>query len=287
MKEIIVTARNIDEAMDKAVIELNVDRDLVEFEILDTPTSGFMGFGAKPARILARTGVRTATDTQPKKENKPVKNEVNKKTDFAKKETAPNKTEVKKETAPKKVEVKKTVNEAPTTKFVPKKEETEEEQAAFVPTENGVLFVESYLAELFKNMDLKVSATVTQKGRIIEVKLLGEDVGLVIGKHGDTLDAIQHIAQLAFNKKTNGAEKVRIDTEDYREKREKTLVGLAKSIANRVIKSRGKYELEPMKAYERRIIHATLQNYPMITTYSIGDDQQRRIVVAFKTKDSN
>jgi spoIIIJ-associated protein len=298
LKEIIVTARNIDDAMDKAVIQLNVDRDLVEFEILDTPTSGFMGFGAKPARILARTGVRTATEAQPKKENKPTfnKNEANKKSDFVKKEATPNKVEDKRATALNKGEVKKEAtqnkvesasNEVPTTKFVPKREETAEEQAAFVPTENGVAFVEGYLVDLFKNMDLKVNATVTQKGRIIEVKLLGEDVGLVIGKHGDTLDAIQHIAQLAFNKKTNGAEKVRIDTEDYREKREKTLVGLAKSIANRVIKSKGKYELEPMKAYERRIIHATLQNYPMITTYSIGDDQQRRIVVAFKTKDSN
>jgi spoIIIJ-associated protein len=268
LKEIITTGKNIDEAMDKAVIELNVDRDLVEFEILDAPTSGFMGFGAKPARVLARTGVRTADEKQVKKENKPAptKNETIKKPDFVKKE------------APVKME-------APVNNVAVSREKKEPE-GEFVPTENGVSFVEGYLVDLFKNMSLKVTATVVQKDRIIEVKLLGEDVGLVIGKHGDTLDAIQHIAQLAFNKNTNGAEKVRIDTEDYREKREKTLVGLAKSIANRVIKSRGKYELEPMKAYERRIIHATLQNYPMITTYSIGDDQQRRIVVAFKTKEN-
>jgi spoIIIJ-associated protein len=262
LKEIITTGKNIDEAMDKAVAELNVDRDLIEFEILDAPTSGFMGFGAKPARILARTGVRAVEENKPQKDVKPTAN----------------RNESVKKVEPEKKDI------IPTT--IAKKEEAKESEAEFVPTENGAIFVEEYLVDLFKNMSLNVNATVTQKDRIIEVKLLGEDVGLVIGKHGDTLDAIQHIAQLAFNKKTNGAEKVRIDTEDYREKREKTLVGLAKSIANRVIKSKGKYELEPMKAYERRIIHSTLQNYPMITTYSIGQDQQRRIVVAFKGREN-
>lgn len=263
MKEIITTGKNIDEAMDKAVIELNVDRDLIEFEILDAPTSGFMGFGAKPARILARTGVRAVEEKKSQKPMQPAanKSEATKKAESEKKDIIANNP-------------------------IAKKEEQKETEEEFVPTENGAIFVEEYLVDLFKNMSLKVNANVTQKDRIIEVKLLGEDVGLVIGKHGDTLDAIQHITQLAFNKRTNGAEKVRIDTEDYREKREKTLVGLAKSIANRVIKSKGKYELEPMKAYERRIIHSTLQSYPMITTYSIGQDQQRRIVVAFKGREN-
>ncbi len=259
MKEIIATGKTVDEAIEKAVAELAVDRDLIEFEILNAPTSGFLGIGAKPARILARYDVKKPEDKKeeaPKKEMKAEKPKAEKK---PVRETVP---------APK-AEAKK-----PTVNF--------EEDTDFVPSENGVQFVSDYVKQLFALMQMEVSAEVTQKGRIISVNLSGEEAGNIIGKHGDTLDAIQHMLQLAFNKKVKGGEKIRLDTEDYRMKREKTLTGLAKSIANRVIKSRGKYELEPMKAYERRIIHSALQSYPMITTYSVGVEPQRRLIVAFK-----
>ena len=258
MKEIITTAKTVDEAIEKAVLELAVDRDLIEFEILNTPTAGFLGIGAKPARILARYDVKKPEDvvSAPKKEARAPK-------------AKPEKTE------------KKVVREE--VKAEPKKPAMNyEDDTDFVPTENGVAFVEEHVKELFRLMDISVTAEVTQKGRIISVNLAGEEAGNIIGKHGDTLDAIQHMLQLAFNKKIKGGEKIRLDTEDYRMKREKTLTGLAKSIANRVIKSHGKYELEPMKAYERRIIHSALQSYPMITTYSVGVEPQRRLIVAFK-----
>lgn len=255
MKEIITTAKTVDEAIEKAVLELAVDRDLIEFEILDTPTSGFLGIGAKPARILARYDVKKPEETAelPKKEVKAPRAKVEKKV------------------------VKEEVKAEPKKQSINYEDDTD-----FVPTENGVAFVEEHVKELFRLMGISVSAEVTQKGRIISVNLVGDEAGNIIGKHGDTLDAIQHMLQLAFNKKVKGGEKIRLDTEDYRMKREKTLTGLAKSIANRVIKSHGKYELEPMKAYERRIIHSALQSYPMITTYSVGVEPQRRLIVAFK-----
>ena len=254
MKEIITTAKTVDEAIEKAVLELAVDRDLIEFEILNAPSAGFLGIGAKPARILARYDVK-------KPEEAPT-----------------SKKEVK---APKAKVEKKIVKEE--VKAEPKKPSINyEDDTDFVPTENGVAFVEEHVKELFRLMGISVRAEVTQKGRIISVNLVGDEAGNIIGKHGDTLDAIQHMLQLAFNKKVKGGEKIRLDTEDYRMKREKTLIGLAKSIANRVIKSHGKYELEPMKAYERRIIHSALQSYPMITTYSVGVEPQRRLIVAFK-----
>ena len=256
MKEIITSAKTVDEAIEKAVAELAVDRDLIEFEILNAPTSGFLGLGAKPARILARYDVK-----KPEEVKEPVK-KAEPKAPRAKAE----KKVVKEEKQP---EVKKqTVNY--------------EEDTDFVPSENGVQFVQDYVKQLFDLMGMEVSAEVPPKGRIIFVKIAGDEAGNIIGKHGDTLDAIQHMLQLAFNKKVKGGEKIRLDTEDYRQKREKTLTGLAKSIANRVIKSHGKYELEPMKAYERRIIHSALQSYPMITTYSVGVEPQRRLIVAFK-----
>ncbi|WP_407427329.1 RNA-binding cell elongation regulator Jag/EloR [Treponema sp.] len=258
MKEFIATAKTVDEAIEKAVAELAVDRDLIEFEILNAPTSGFLGIGAKPARILARYDVKKPEDKKeaPKKEAKVQKPKTEKK---PVKEAAPE---------PKAETKNTTVNY--------------EDDTDFVPSENGVQFVSDYVKKLFELMEMDVSAEVTQKGRIISVNLAGEEAGNIIGKHGDTLDSIQHMLQLAFNKKVKGGEKIRLDTEDYRQKREKTLTGLAKSIANRVIKSRGKYELEPMKAYERRIIHSALQSYPMITTYSVGVEPQRRLIVAFK-----
>jgi len=264
VKEIITSAKTVDEAIEKAVQELGVDRDLIEIEILNAPTSGFLGIGAKPARILARYDVKKPEEetSAPKKEAKAPKARPERAEKTARTEKKVVKEEVKAE--PKKPSV------------------NYEDDADFVPTENGVAFVEEHVKELFRLMDIAVTAEVTQKGRIISVNLVGEEAGNIIGKHGDTLDAIQHMLQLAFNKKIKGGEKIRLDTEDYRMKREKTLTGLAKSIANRVIKSHGKYELEPMKAYERRIIHSALQSYPMITTYSVGVEPQRRLIVAFK-----
>ncbi len=262
VKEIITSAKTVDEAIEKAVAELNVDRDLIEFEILNAPTSGFLGIGAKPARVLARYDVKKPDeDIKPKQKETVVKERAEKRVPKAPKEEP--------RTEPK----KQTVNY--------------EDDTDFVPSENGVAFVEDYVKNLFRLMDMNVTAEVTRKGRIISVNLIGDEAGNIIGKHGDTLDAIQHLLQLAFNKKVKGGEKIRLDTEDYRQKREKTLIGLAKSIANRVIKSRGKYELEPMKAYERRIIHSALQSYPMITTYSVGVEPQRRLIVAFKHRNQH
>ncbi|MBQ7950110.1 MAG: protein jag [Clostridia bacterium] len=256
MKEIITSAKTVDEAIEKAVAELAVDRDLIEFEILSAPTNGFLGLGAKPARILARYDVKKPEEV--KEEPKKVEAKAPK----AKVEKNPAK------------EVKQPETKKPTINY--------EDDADFVPSENGVSFVEDYVKKLFELMGMEMTAEVRQQGRIIFVNIAGDEAGSIIGKHGDTLDAIQHMLQLAFNKKVKGGEKIRLDTEDYRMKREKTLTGLAKSIANRVIKSRGKYELEPMKAYERRIIHSALQSYPMITTYSVGVEPQRRLIVAFK-----
>ena len=164
----------------------------------------------------------------------------------------------------------------------------DEVDESFVPNEEVEPFLENYLTGLFKAMNFEnVTFTLKRQGKYIHIDLKGDESGVLIGKRGDTLDAIQHIVQLALNKAVKGGEKVRVDTEGYREKRTKTLISLAKSIANRVIKSRGKYELEPMKAYERKIIHAALQSYPMLTTYSVGVEPERRLVVAFKGRNNN
>lgn len=274
MKEIITTGKTIEEAKLKAASELNVSPDDVTYEVLDMPANGFLGIGAKPARVLVRyEDPAEALEKQQKKEEAPKKERKPKNEKFEKRADAEPKNEEK---------FVKTERKELTHDDIFKDEPDE----SFIPNEQAEPFLKDFLDGLFKNMNFDVTYTIKRNGRYIYIDLKGETSGVLIGKHGDTLDAIQHITQLALNKAVHGGEKVRVDTEGYREKRTKTLVNLAKSIANRVIKSRGKYELEPMKAYERKIIHAALQSYPMLTTYSVGVEPERRLVVAFKPKNS-
>lgn len=274
MKEIITTGKTIEEAKLKAASELNVSPDDVTYEVLDMPKDGFLGIGTKPARVLVRyEDPAEALEKQQKKEEAPKKERKPRNEKFEKRADAEPKNEEK---------FVKTERKELTHDDIFKDEPDE----GFVPNEHAEPFLNDFLDRLFKNMNFDVTYTIKRNGRYIYIDLKGETSGVLIGKHGDTLDAIQHITQLALNKAVHGGEKVRVDTEGYREKRTKTLVNLAKSIANRVIKSRGKYELEPMKAYERKIIHAALQSYPMLTTYSVGVEPERRLVVAFKPKNS-
>ena len=259
MKETIAIGKTIEEAKKNGADELNVSVDAVVIEVLEAPKSGIFGIGAKPAKLLVKY-------TDPEEEK--IKAESKKKAELKKKE--------------KKVEkVQETFEkvEIPAEKPAEIKEEPSE---PFVPNEESIPFLEGFLKGLFEKMNFEVSYTFERDGKYIIINLVGEETGVLIGKHGDTLDSLQHIVQLALNKAVKGSEKIRIDTEGYREKREKTLAALAKSIASKVIKSKGKYELEPMKAYERKIIHATLQSYPMLTTYSVGVEPERRLIIAFK-----
>lgn len=272
MREIIATGKTIEDAKLKAAAELGVSADDVTYEVLDMPKDGFLGIGAKPARLLVKYEDVTEEEKEvkkaPAKEKKPSKTYA----DFE-----PEKIKKREEkTVNKRVEI---------THEDIFKDEVDED---FVPNEETIPFLENYLSGLFKAMNFdNVTFTLNRQGKYVHIELKGEDSGVLIGKRGDTLDAIQHIVQLALNKAVKGSEKVRVDTEGYREKRTKTLIALAKSIANRVIKSRGKYELEPMKAYERKIIHTTLQSYPMLATYSVGVEPERRLVVAFKGRNNN
>ena len=276
MKEIITTGKTIDDARLKAAEEFNVSVDDITYEVLDVPKSGILGIGAKPARILAKYDdpneaiAKNKKKEEAPKEKKPVKTLA----DFEPEKIKKHEPEKKNESE------KKHISEITHEDIF--KDDVDEN---FVPNENAEPFLENYLKNLFLNMGFSnVTFTINRQGKYLYIDLKGDDSGVLIGKRGDTLDAIQHIVQLALNMEIKGGEKVRIDTEGYREKRTKTLVSLAKSIANRVIKSRGKYELEPMKAYERKIIHAALQSYPMLTTYSVGVEPERRLIVAFKPK---
>lgn len=137
-----------------------------------------------------------------------------------------------------------------------------------------------FLDDLFFSMGMSVNIDITQSDDTLDINLSGDDMGIIIGKRGDTLDAVQYLTSLVVNRTGGPYKKVSIDTENYRAKRKEALIALANRIADKVVKTGRRHTFEPMNPYERRIIHATLQNYSAVHTYSIGDDPNRKVVVA-------
>ena len=141
-----------------------------------------------------------------------------------------------------------------------------------------------FLREILNCMDIKAEIKVKQTERGLYIDLIGPRMGIIIGRRGQTLDALQYLVSLVVNKNKGREEYVRVvlDTENYREKREETLVRLANRLAERVVKSRRMMQLEPMNPYERRIIHSALQDYPGVITYSEGEEPNRKVIIACK-----
>ncbi len=142
--------------------------------------------------------------------------------------------------------------------------------------------VRSFLKPILNSMGLEEEMEIVMDGDTLTVKLAAENIGIVIGRRGETLDALQYLLGLVVNKSSERFIRVTLDVGNYREKREETLVKLAKRLAEKVSKTRKNMTLEPMNPYERRIIHATLQNYGSVETYSIGDEPNRKVVIKYK-----
>lgn len=145
-------------------------------------------------------------------------------------------------------------------------------------TEDGVGFLES----VFGKMNVEVDIEKVEDADSILLKVTGKDSGIIIGRRGETLDALQYLTSLVVNKRNTEYKRVTIDIENYRQKREETLVRLADRLAERVVKYRRNVTLEPMNPYERRIIHSTLQNNNYVETYSVGEDPNRKVVITLR-----
>lgn len=144
--------------------------------------------------------------------------------------------------------------------------------------------VESFLTGLFVRMGVKVESEISEADGVISVNLTGEDPGMLIGRRGETLDAIQHLTNYAVNRNALSRVRVNIDTENYRQRRNEALERLADKVAGKAAKYKRNMTLEPMNSYERHIIHTTLQGYENITTYSIGNEPNRRVVIVYENK---
>ena len=141
-----------------------------------------------------------------------------------------------------------------------------------------------FLEDVFTCMGVRVTIDIDRTDKLMNINLSGENMGIIIGKHGETLDALEHLVSLAVTRGDGDYVKIVLDTENYREKRRATLVRLAENLANSVVNNKKKITLEPMSSNERRIIHSTLQNNKYVDTYSIGEDPYRKVVIALKKK---
>ena len=276
MDYITVTAKNLDDAITEALVQLEVTSDRLDYEVIEKGSDGFLGFGRKQAVIKARRKEEPVVEVKAeKKEEKPVK--VEKIAKVEKTERTEKKESVKTET---KNEFKKEHKKEKDFKKAPKKEVREETELAKVEPatiEACEKFVEDVLNAM--NMEeVKVTSTVDEEGAL-SITMEGKNMGILIGKRGQTLDSLQYLTNRVANKMQDGYVRVKLDTEDYRRRRKETLENLAKNIASKVKRTRRTVALEPMNPYERRIIHSALQSDPAVSTHSEGEEPYRKVVV--------
>lgn len=272
MKEITVSAKTVDDAITEASIQFGVTSDKLEYDVIEKGSAGFFGIGSKQAVIKARLKeeekkVEPAVEAK-KEEKKEAKN--------FKKENKEHKKEFKKEV---KKEVKK---EAPVVEEPKAEAKVEKKEAEVVAIEEGTMKAcEEFLAEVLKAMgmgDVEFTSTVDEDGALA-IEMKGDNMGILIGKRGQTLDSLQYLTNRIANKSQDGYVRVKLDTEDYRRRRKQTLENLAKNIAYKVKRTRKPVSLEPMNPYERRIIHSALQGDDRVSTHSEGEEPYRRVVV--------
>ena len=277
------SAKTKNEAITKACIELGVSSDQLDIQVVSEGSSGFFGIGSKPAIIKARKVYDNSEEKEIEKIVDSVK--INAFKEDTVKETQ--------KSAPKSVSRQNDVK--PETKTETAKASKEEKQVkASKPIEiitdpEEIKDIEEravvFLRDVFGSMDLgevQITSKYNTTDGCLEVDFEGEDMGILIGKRGQTLDSLQYLTSLVVNKGKSDYIRVKLDTEDYRRRRKETLENLARGIAYKVKKTRKPVVLEPMNPYERRIIHSALQGNKFVETVSEGEEPYRHVVVKLK-----
>ena len=248
------TGRTTDDATAAALAELGLDRDDVEVEVLERGKTGFLGIGASPAVVRVSYEV----------EDEPVAAVE----------------------APKAPEAPAKKAKAPEQPKAPRKEKAAEKPfekpAAPAAAEDEYDEIRSFLAGLLERMGVKAEMEISpRENGGINVRLSGSGMGAIIGRRGETLDAIQHLTNYVVNRGSDKRMHISVDAENYRRKREESLTHLAEKMAEKAIKYKRSMALEPMNSYERHVIHTALQNYEGVTTSSTGVEPNRRVVVSY------
>lgn len=261
MEFIDVSAKTIEDAIAKGVAQLAEDgQELVETKVLEQPSNGFLGIGRKPAvvRLFFTSVAKTATQEE-------VAHVEEQSVAIASEPVATSE-----------IEVQDTTVEASVDEKTSKKELSKEDQQEIA--EKG----KQFLDDMFTQMGLIVVIEKMMTKDKITFQVHGEELGILIGKHGQTLDAIQYLTNLVAHKDVSGHCHIVVDVENYRSRREETLVNLAKRLASKVKRNRQKVSLEPMNAFERKIIHTALQGDKNVVTNSEGDEPFRHVVITYK-----
>ncbi|MBO4610318.1 MAG: protein jag [Lachnospiraceae bacterium] len=249
------TGKTVNDLITDACQDLGVTSDRLDYVVVDEGSSGFLGIGAKNAVIKARikSDEQIAEEKAAEEKKSEVKEEV--------KESA---SEEKKDEAPKKQSSEKIIPVSDPAKY----------EAIAV----------KFLEDVFKAMGLEASMKTSFElsENALDIEIVGSDMGILIGKRGATLDSLQYLVSLVVNKESEQYIRVKVDTEDYRERRRATLENLAKNVSSKVKRTGRPYELEAMNPYERRIIHSALQDNKYVYTYSEGEGVDRHIIVALK-----
>ena len=279
-----VSAKTLDDAITEALIQLGVTSDRLEYNVIEKGSAGFLGIGMKQAVIEAWKKEEKTEEPDISDFREAVKEEISSILDEPVKKEEPKKEKkepVKKaKDRPAKMPKEKKAEEK---KEEPVKPAGKEEQVLAEVEEQTIKAVEQFLKDTLKAMDMEVEITSSIDGDgALYVDMKGERMGILIGKRGQTLDALQYLANRVANKHQAGYVRVKLDTENYRARREETLKHLAKNIAHKVKRNRRPVVLEPMNPYERRIIHSALQSDPYVTTHSEGEDPYRKVVVTLK-----
>ena len=258
MRYIDVTGKTEEEAIRAALSQLGLERDDVSVEILERSKSGFLGIGSSPAKVRVSYELDVAEEPEVPQAKPAEKKPVEKKPE--------SKPEPKPEPAPEK-----------------QPEKQPEKPAAPVSETEDADRIRAFLTGLLEHMDCRAQVKVyeEEKNRY-KVILEGQRLGALIGRRGETLDAIQQLTNYAVNSGRDKRVRIHVDAENYRAKREQSLESLANKVAGKVLKYRRSVTLEPMNAYERHVIHAALQDKEGVTTYSIGTEPNRRVVVAYE-----
>ena len=243
--------KTIEDAITEACTKFTVTSSRLEYEVVDKGNSGFLGINSKPALIRAR--VRDEEAQSPAEEEKPG---------------TPDITEVKEE-------------EKSESETVPVKST---DTVSDIDEEKYTKIIKDFLNDVFKAMEIEadISLSFNNEEGSIDVDLAGPDMGVLIGKRGQTLDSLQYLLSLVVNKNSSDYIRIKVDTENYRKRRKDTLENLAKNLSFKVKRTRRPVSLEPMNPYERRIIHSALQNDRYVTTHSEGEEPFRRVVITLK-----
>ena len=306
MEYITVSAKTLDDAITEALIQLGVTSDQLDYQIIEKGSAGFLGIGMKQAVIKARKK-EEIKEEEPEIEipkvdvsvvKEPVKKE-NKKETVHKEPAAKEKKESQKKESGKKDTKKKHAakekregvkeqqiqdgtEKSAAEKKVSEKKVPERKEVELAKVENQTIEAcEKFICDVLKAMDMKdvnVTSSIDEEGAL-SINMEGSNMGILIGKRGQTLDSLQYLANRVANKMQDGYVRVKLDTEDYRRRRKETLENLAKNIASKVKRNRRTVSLEPMNPYERRIIHSALQADPAVSTHSEGEEPYRRVVV--------